>query len=251
MRSIRDVLDPLHSRHLASVLTVGYAKSTLSPSWKTREIVALDIPLSRRYDVSLHYKRKPPHLNQTSVVRYQWLIIYDQVWVFSWIRLLKPDLIDAGARTSLYIDNGKGPLDPTLFGRAVPFVAASKFSDAILVSTNLSTIMWSPSLTRDHQTYRLWIITRRSTRMMTFPILVWIGFFSNNFSNFLHISTLLTRIKLHSWLYLWCMWTTRSSRCQGFLFWYAFLYRAYYQFSIFWVKFGSTYTVKFECILHR
>ncbi|XP_006455084.1 hypothetical protein AGABI2DRAFT_180285 [Agaricus bisporus var. bisporus H97] len=81
------------------------------------------------------------------------------VWAFSWTRLLRPNLISEGSATSLYIntklDQGSGSLNPGVVGRAVLFVAASKLSDAIL-------------------TYRLWIITRKSMWMMSFPILVWI-----------------------------------------------------------------------------
>jgi hypothetical protein len=62
------------------------------------------------------------------------VLIYNKVWVFSWIRQLKPDLIDAGSAFSLFQNNSNEPLDPTYFGRAVPFVAASKLSDTILVS---------------------------------------------------------------------------------------------------------------------
>ncbi|EKM78251.1 hypothetical protein AGABI1DRAFT_92596 [Agaricus bisporus var. burnettii JB137-S8] len=78
------------------------------------------------------------------------------VWAFSWTRLLRPNLINEGSATSLYIntklDQGSGSLNPGVVGRAVLFVAASKLSDAIL-------------------TYRLWIITRKSMWMMSFPIL--------------------------------------------------------------------------------
>ncbi|KAF9440894.1 hypothetical protein P691DRAFT_767084 [Macrolepiota fuliginosa MF-IS2] len=84
------------------------------------------------------------------------------VWAFSWIRLLKPDLVDpAGSSFGLYaglaVSEGQ-PLTPAIFGRGIFFVATSKASDLIL-------------------TYRLWIIFNKSLRVMVFPYLIWTGYF--------------------------------------------------------------------------